>query len=50
MQAVNTDQMTFTDAKHMPIVKEYARQIGLVETIGSTVLVSKPRQPRWMRR
>jgi len=37
MQAVNTDQMTFTDARHMPIVKEYARQIGLVETIDQMV-------------
>ena len=37
MQAVNTDQMTFTDARHMPIVKEYARQIGLVETIDQIV-------------
>ena len=37
MQAVNTDHMTFTDARHMPIVKEYARQIGLVETIDQMV-------------
>jgi phosphomannomutase len=37
MQAVNTDQMTFTDARHMPIVKEYARQIGLAETIDQIV-------------
>ena len=37
MQAVNTDQITFTEARHMPIFKHYARQIGLVETIDQMV-------------
>ena len=37
MQPLNTEQMTFTDARHMPIVKHYARKIGLVETIDQLV-------------
>jgi transposase len=37
MQPLNTDQMIITDARHMPIVKHYARKIGLVETIDQMV-------------
>ncbi len=33
MQKINTDQMTFTNAKHLPIVKQYAKRIHLIETI-----------------
>lgn len=33
MQKINTDQMTFTNVKHLPIVKQYAKRIHLVETI-----------------
>ena len=34
---MNTEQMTITDAKHMPIVKAYAKKIGLVDTIDRMV-------------
>lgn len=37
MKQINTDQMTITDIKHMPIIKHFARQIGLVETIDQLV-------------
>ncbi len=37
MKQINTDQMTITDVKHMPIIKHFARQIGLVETIDQLV-------------
>ena len=37
MQKLNTDQMTFTDARHLPIVKEYANRIDLVQTINDLV-------------
>ena len=37
MQPLNTDQMTITDVRHMPVVKAYAGQIGLVETIDQLV-------------
>jgi transposase len=37
MKPINTEQMIFTDARHMPIVKHYARQIGLVDTIDQMV-------------
>jgi transposase len=37
MQPLNTEQMTITDAKHMPIVKAYAKKIGLVDTIDRMV-------------
>ena len=37
MQPLSTDQMIITDVKHMPIVKTYARKIGLVETIDRMV-------------
>jgi len=33
MEKLNTEQMTFTDARHLPIVKQYAKRINLVETI-----------------
>jgi len=33
MEKLNTDQMTFTNARHLPIVKQYAKRIHLVETI-----------------
>ena len=37
MEKLNTDQMTFTAVKHLPIVKQYARRINLVETINQLV-------------
>jgi transposase len=37
MEKLNTDQMTFTDVRHLPIVKQYARRINLVETINRLV-------------
>ena len=37
MQPLSIDQMIITDVKHMPIVKTYARKIGLVETIDRMV-------------
>jgi transposase len=37
MQPLNTEQMVITDARHMPIVKAYAKKIGLVETIDRMV-------------
>lgn len=37
MQPLNIEQMTITDARHMPIVKAYAKKIGLVDTIDRMV-------------
>jgi transposase len=37
MELFNTDQMTITDARHLPIVKHYARRIGLEKTINQLV-------------
>jgi len=37
MQPLNTEQMIISDARHMPIVKAYAKKIGLVETIDRLV-------------
>ena len=37
MQPLNTEQMIITDARHMPIVKAYAKKIGLLETIDRMV-------------
>ena len=37
MEKLNTDQMTFTDVKHLPVVKQYAKRINLVETINQLV-------------
>ncbi len=37
MEKLNTDQMTFTNARHLPIVKQYAKRIHLVETINALV-------------
>jgi len=37
MQPLNTEQMIITDARHMPIVKAYAKKIGLVETVDQMV-------------
>jgi transposase len=37
MKPLNTDQITITHARHLPIVKHYARKIGLVETIDRLV-------------
>lgn len=37
MPSINTEQMVITDVKHMPIVKAYAKKIGLVETINRMV-------------
>lgn len=33
MEKINTEQMTFTEVRHLPIVKEYAKRLNLVETI-----------------
>jgi transposase len=37
MQPLKTDQMIFTDLRHMPIVKAYANKIGLVDTVDKMV-------------
>ena len=37
MEKLNTEKMTFTDARHLPIVKQYAKRINLVETINHLV-------------
>jgi transposase len=37
MQPLNPEQMIITDARHMPIVKAYAKKIGLVDTIDRLV-------------
>ncbi|MFZ1957299.1 MAG: IS1634 family transposase [Desulfobacterales bacterium] len=37
MQPLNTEQMIITDARHMPIIKAYAKKIGLAETIDRMV-------------
>jgi transposase len=37
MQKLKTEQMTFTDVRHLPIVKQYAKRINLVETINRLV-------------
>ena len=37
MPPIDTEQMVITDVKHMPIVKAYAKKIGLVETIDRMV-------------
>ena len=37
MEKLNTDKMTFTDVRHLPIVKQYAKRINLVETINRLV-------------
>ena len=37
MQPLNTEHMIITDARHMPIVKAYAKKIGLVDTIDRLV-------------
>jgi len=37
MKKLNTEQTTFTNAMHLPIVKQYARRIKLVETINHLV-------------
>jgi hypothetical protein len=37
MEQLNTDQMTFTNAMHLPIVKQYAKSIKLVEIINHLV-------------
>ncbi len=37
MGNINTEQMTFTEVRHLPIVKEYAKRLNLVETIDQMV-------------
>ncbi len=37
MEKLNTEQMTFTSARHLPIVKQYAKRINLVETINHLI-------------
>lgn len=37
MNKLDTAQMTFTNVRHLPIVKQYAKRIGLVETIDQIV-------------
>ena len=37
MQPLNTEQMIITDSRHMPIIKAYAKKIGLVDTIDRMV-------------
>jgi len=35
MDTIDFSKLTITDVQFLPIVKEYARQINLVETINS---------------
>ena len=37
MEALNLSGAKFTNVQHLPIVKEYARQLKLVETIDGMV-------------
>ena len=37
MKPLDTDQITITHARHLPIVKHYARKIGLIDTIDRLV-------------
>ena len=37
MPPFDTEDMIITDARHLPIVKAYARKIGLVETVDRMV-------------
>lgn len=37
MDKINTEQMTITDVRHFPVVKHYAKRLGLVETINEMV-------------
>jgi len=37
MQPLNTEQMIITDARHIPIIKAYAKKIGLAENIDRMV-------------
>jgi transposase len=37
LQTIDTDQMTITDVCHLPIVKHYANQIGLIDTVDAMV-------------
>ena len=37
MKKINTDQMTITEVRHLPIVKQYAKRLNLVETINRIV-------------
>ena len=37
MPPLDTESMTITEVRHLPIVKAYAQKIGLVETIDRMV-------------
>jgi transposase len=37
MALLNTEDLTFTDVRHLPIVKHFAKQIGLIDTIDTIV-------------
>jgi transposase len=37
MKKIDTDQMTITEVRHLPIVKQYAKRLNLVETINRIV-------------
>ena len=37
MANIDTDELTITDVGHLPIVKQYAKQINIVETIDAMV-------------
>ena len=45
MDADNFSQLTITDVQFLPIVKEYARRINLVETIDHLVDTKMDLQP-----
>jgi hypothetical protein len=46
MQTLKTDQMIFTDLRHMPIVKAYANKIGLIDTVDKMVDSQMELSPR----
>ena len=37
MERLKTENLTFTQVQHLPIVKHYARKIKLVETVDAMV-------------
>ena len=46
MEKLNSEQMTFTDVRHLPIVKQYAKRINLVETYRVIVVHSSAHDKR----
>jgi len=45
MKSLHTDEVVFTEAMHLPVIKEYAKRIGLVDTINTMVATRMELQP-----